>query len=47
LHKPGFKATVALTTIKGEMIMAEMVKKFDVQAPQITQCPGGPEDEAD
>ena len=36
LHKPGFKATVALTAIKGEMTMAEMVKKFDVQAPQIT-----------
>ena len=37
MHKPGFKATVALTAIKGEMTMAEMVKKFDVQAPQITQ----------
>ncbi|MFK8077888.1 MAG: IS3 family transposase [Granulosicoccus sp.] len=37
LHKPGFKATVALTAIRGEMTMAEMVKKFDVQAPQITQ----------
>ena len=37
LHKPGFKATVALTAIKGELTMAEMVKKFDVQAPQITQ----------
>lgn len=37
LHKPEFKATVALTAIKGEMTMAEMVKKFDVQAPQITQ----------
>lgn len=37
LHKPEFKAKVALTAIKGEMTMAEMVKKFDVQAPQITQ----------
>ena len=37
LHKPGFKATVALTAIKGEMTMAQMVKKFDVQAAQITQ----------
>ena len=37
LHKPEFKATVALTAIKGELTMAEMVKKFDVQAGQITQ----------
>ena len=37
LHKPGFKATVALTAIKGELTMSEMVKKFDVQAAQITQ----------
>jgi len=37
LHKPEFKANVALTAIKGEMTMAEMVKKFDVQAVQITQ----------
>ena len=37
LHKPEFKAKVALTAIKGEMTMAEMVKKFDVQAVQITQ----------
>jgi len=37
LHKPEFKAKVALTAIKGELTMAEMVKKFDVQAPQITQ----------
>lgn len=37
LHKPGFKATVALTAIKGELTMAQMVKKFDVQAAQITQ----------
>ena len=37
LHKPEFKAKVALTAIKGEMTMAEMVNKFDVQAAQITQ----------
>lgn len=37
LHKPEFKAKVALTAIKGEMTMAEMVKRFDVQAAQITQ----------
>ena len=37
MHKPGFKATVALTAIRGEMTMAQMVKKFDVQAAQITQ----------
>jgi len=37
LHKPGFKATVALTANRAEMTMAQMVKKFDVQAAQITQ----------
>lgn len=37
MHKPEFKATVALTAMKGELTMAEMVKKFDVQAAQITQ----------
>lgn len=37
LHKPEFKAKVALTALKGEMTMAEMVSKFDVQAAQITQ----------
>lgn len=37
LHKPEFKAKVALTAIKGELTMAQMVKKFDVQAAQITQ----------
>lgn len=37
MHKPEFKAKVALTAIRGEMTMAEMVKKFEVQAPQITQ----------
>ncbi len=37
MHKPEFKAKVALTTIKGEMTMADMVKKLDVQPGQITQ----------
>ena len=37
LHKPEFKAKVALAAIKGEMTMAEMVKKFEIQAGQITQ----------
>ena len=36
LHKPEFKAKVALEAIKGEMSMAEMIRKFDVQATQIT-----------
>ena len=37
LHKPEFKAKVALEAIKGEMTMAQMIKKFDVQQAQITQ----------
>ncbi len=37
LHKPEFKARVALAAVQGEMTMAEMVKKFEVQATQITQ----------
>lgn len=36
-HKPEFKAKVALTAIQGELTMAEMVKKFDVHANQITE----------
>ena len=43
MHKPELKARVALEAIKGEMTMAQMIKKFDVQQPQITQCLGGPE----
>ena len=35
-HSPEFKAKVALAAITGEMTMAEMVKKFDVHANQIT-----------
>lgn len=37
MHKPEFKAKVALEAIKGEMTMAQMVKKFEVQQTQITQ----------
>ncbi len=36
-HKPEFKAKVALAAIQGELTMAEMVKKFEVQPTQITQ----------
>ena len=36
-HKPEFKAKVAMTAIQGELTMAEMVKKFDVHANQITE----------
>lgn len=36
-HKPEFKAKVALTAIQGDLTMAEMVKKFDVHANQITE----------
>ncbi len=35
-HSPEFKAKVALAAIQGELTMAEMVKKFDVHANQIT-----------
>ena len=37
MHKPEFKAKVALAAIKGEMTMAQMIKKFDVQAAQISE----------
>ena len=35
-HKPEFKAKVALAAIQGDLTMAELVKKFDVHANQIT-----------
>ncbi|MCP4444762.1 MAG: transposase, partial [Myxococcales bacterium] len=35
-HSPAFKAKVALTAIAGELTTAEMTKKFDVHAHQIT-----------
>jgi transposase-like protein len=36
-HSPEFKSKVALAAIKGDLTMAEMVKKFDVHANQITE----------
>jgi transposase len=36
-HKPEFKARVAMTAVQVELTMAEMVKKFDVHANQITE----------
>jgi len=36
-HSPEFKSKVALTAIQGNLTMAEMVKKFDVHANQITE----------
>ena len=35
-HSPEFKAKVALAACQGDLTMAEMVKKFDVHANQIT-----------
>ncbi len=35
-HSPEFKAKVALAAIRGDLTMAELVKKFDVHANQIT-----------
>ena len=37
IHKPEFKARVAMTAVQGELTMAEMVKKFDVHANQVTE----------
>ena len=36
-HSPEFKAKVALAAIQEDMTMAEMVKKFDVHANQISE----------
>jgi len=36
-HSPEFKSKVALEAIKGELTMAQMVKRFDVHANQITE----------
>ena len=36
-HSPEFKAKVALAAVQSDMTMAEMVKKFDVHANQITE----------
>jgi transposase-like protein len=35
-HSPEFKAKVALAALQGDLTMAELVKKFDVHANQIT-----------
>jgi transposase-like protein len=47
-HSPEFKAKVALAACQGEMTMAELVKKYDVHANQITDwkkqlLSGGPD----
>lgn len=36
-HSPEFKAKVALAAVQGDMTMAELVKRFDVHANQITE----------
>jgi transposase-like protein len=36
-YSPEFKSKVALAAIKGDLTMAEMVKKYDVHANQITE----------
>jgi transposase len=36
-HKPEFKAKVALAAIQGDLTMAELIKKYDVHANQITE----------
>ena len=35
-HSPEFKAKVALAAIQGDLTMAELIRKFDVHANQIT-----------
>jgi transposase len=35
-HKPEFKAKVALAGLQGDLTMAEIMKKFDVHANQVT-----------
>ena len=36
-HSPEFKSKVALAAIRDDMTMAELVKKFDVHANQVTE----------
>lgn len=36
-HAPGFKATVALATIKGDKTLAELSEQFDVHSDQILE----------
>ena len=35
-HSPEFKAKVGLASCQGELTMAELVKKYDVHANQVT-----------
>ena len=35
-HSPSFKAKVALAALKGDLTMAELIKKYDVHANQIS-----------
>ena len=35
-HSPDFKAKVALAACQGDLTMAELIKKYDVHANQIT-----------
>ena len=35
-HSPSFKAKVALEALKGDLTMAELIKKYDVHANQIS-----------
>lgn len=35
-HSPEFKAKIALAALRGDLTMAELVKKFDMHANQIT-----------
>jgi len=36
-HSPEFKCKVALAVVKGDLTMAELVKKFKVHASQVTE----------
>ena len=40
-HSPGFKANVALASIKGEKTLAELAKPFDVRPVQIVAWRAG------
>jgi transposase len=36
-HSPAFKAKVAIAAVKGDLTIAELAKRFDLHANQITQ----------